>query len=85
MMRMELKTEKKQKERKRDLVDHSVLEDGGSGEDFHGDGITGIHVASELDLGEGAFTNGPANLVLAHLLHLLISYIHHQDHDHLHS
>lgn len=48
------------------LVDHFVLEDGGTVENLHGDALASFSVLSELDLREGSFTNGPSNLILAH-------------------
>jgi len=45
------------------LGDHLVLEDLLLVEDLDGDILAGLDVPGELDLGEGAFAEGPAELV----------------------
>jgi hypothetical protein len=48
------------------LGDHLVLEDLLLVEDLDGDILSGLDVPGELDLGEGAFAEGPAELVPPH-------------------
>lgn len=48
------------------LGDHLVLEDLLLVEDLDGDILAGLDVPGELDLGEGAFPEGPAELVPPH-------------------
>jgi hypothetical protein len=57
--------EKKERERGH-LFGHLVLEDGGTVEHLHCNALPGLGVLRELDLGKGAFPNGPPHFVLAH-------------------
>lgn len=50
-------------------MDHLVLEDGGLGEDLHGDALPGLRVDGELYLGEGALPDGPPDLILSYSPH----------------
>ena len=67
---MEQETRNRERgERNRGMVylgDHLVLEDLLLVEDLDGDILAGLDVPGELDLGEGAFAEGPAELVPPH-------------------
>lgn len=52
---------------RRYLINHSVLENGAFGHNFHGYAPSCLHVLCKLNLGESPFANGPADFILTHL------------------
>uniref|UniRef100_A0A7C9B0M3 Uncharacterized protein n=1 Tax=Opuntia streptacantha TaxID=393608 RepID=A0A7C9B0M3_OPUST len=57
------------------LLNHLMLDDGASIENFHGNTLTSLCVLSKFDLGISSFPNRPPYLILAHFPHHHLSLL----------
>lgn len=57
---------KRERERERYLLDHLMTEDVMAVDDLDGEGVAGVEVLGELDLGKAAFPDRLAKLVPPH-------------------